>query len=183
MGCTEAGYAGSGPSVVIIGDSITHQARVQLHDALDDTHSVIVSGVVGATFAAQANVAEQYAADVPSVVVINLGTNDAWSAVPTTESVAQLDAMLAEFPATCAVLVTVSTRGSPTPTRGGLVYSAELANRVNEAVRARADVLVDWSAAIDADPARYLTDDGVHLTEAGNRRLSELVAEGVASCG
>ncbi len=179
LGCAEKTFTGSGPTVAVIGDSITYQSRTQLHNALDD-HSVKVSGLVGSTAAENMATARQYAPDRPAAVVINVGTNDALLSIPTTDTIAAYDQIIGQFAASCVVVVTISERGTGTTTDGH-VYSPGRAAAINAWMRGRGERVVDWEAAIAADPT-LVVDDGMHPTETGKQRLANLIAAEVSTC-
>ncbi|MGZ4717490.1 MAG: SGNH/GDSL hydrolase family protein, partial [Acidimicrobiales bacterium] len=65
------------PSLVLIGDSITHRSADVLTAALSDRYNVTVVAEDGRTIAEQQDGASQAAESAPEYVVINLGTNDA----------------------------------------------------------------------------------------------------------
>lgn len=180
IGCTEADYAGSGPKVAVIGDSITHQSRFALHDALVG-HAVRVSGLVGITTAEPGLVVTEFAESSPAVLVLNLGTNDITQGRSIDAALADYDAILARFPDACTVGVTITTHGSTEPTDPpGPEWSSALAEAFNAAIPARVDAVADWAGALD--PAVDLTPGGIHPTEAGREHLAEVVSQAVDRC-
>ncbi|MDZ7733310.1 MAG: hypothetical protein U5R31_09505 [Acidimicrobiia bacterium] len=63
-------------------------------------------------------------------------------------------------------------------------FDHEKAARVNARLHERADVVVDWDAAVENDPNAYFEGGrGVHPHDAGQRALASLVRDGVEACG
>ena len=94
---------GSGPLVVVLGDSLTVQTRDALVDDMSD-RSLLIAGISGEGWTggvfSRDNPGDppivaaglEYAALDPAVAVLALGTNDAWSGdLPAASSVAQID--------------------------------------------------------------------------------------------
>jgi lysophospholipase L1-like esterase len=189
-GCIhETEYSGNpgGQHVVVIGDSITNNSAAQLHEALDGDHQVKLSGIIGATIADQQIHADEYAATepLPAVVVVDLGTNDAWQAVPTETSATEIDTMIGKFPDACIVLTTVNEHVGPPsvkPTKDGRLYSNELAAALNVELRAKADVVIEWDAQVNIDPGLYLKPDTIHPTPEGAALLGELIDDAIGAC-
>lgn len=129
----------SGPSLALLGDSITVRATPSLHTALDPEYRVRLGAEVGMTFADMQETARTLGADGPAIVVVALGTNDVWNGVPTEESTAQLDLLLGNFPTACRVLVNVSDQVGVLEKP----YDNGLASALNVVIADRADVVVD----------------------------------------
>jgi hypothetical protein len=70
----------AGPSLALLGDSITVRATPSLHTALDPEYRVRLGAEVGMTFADMQETARTLGADRPRSVVA-LGTNDVWNGV------------------------------------------------------------------------------------------------------
>jgi lysophospholipase L1-like esterase len=187
MGAVEEEFEGDGPTVVVVGDSLTVSSRAELRDALDGYAVKIAAlrgeGLAGGPFSERwdrlimAEALEAYATDSPDVLVFALGTNDAWQSDLTTEELdAGWDRFLDLYPDTCLVGVTVT---EDAPAAEG--YDVAEAAHVNERIRADADVVVDWDA--EGGGERY-TDpsDTIHLTEEGAELRARLIAEGVDTC-
>lgn len=187
IGSVDAGYTGSGPRVLVLGDSITHSSRAQIAARLQG-HAVRVGAVVGEGLApgpwsealgrgGMVEVAEGMAGDDPDVVVIALGTNDAWNpnlTLPSAE--AGLRRLVELFPHSC--LVTVAIVESPAADG----YDGDEARAINRLLAGVADVVVPWGARAEAAGSRYLSDDGIHLTPEGQEMFADLVGEAVESC-
>ncbi len=184
----EPDYTGEGPTVAIVGDSLTASSRDALHEALEG-HAVKIAAVRGEGLAGgplsdtfgrgvMADAMASYSLDPPDVLVFALGTNDAWQADLTTEEfLAEWDRLIGLFPDTCLVGVTV-TEDAPA---ADPAYDGDEAEAINDRIRAEVDVVVDWATVGDDD--RY-TDpsDTIHLTDEGRARRADLIAEGVADC-
>jgi len=178
--------AGVGPeSLVVIGDSITNEGRDQLLEVFADRYRVVLDGRPGHVVAELQDAADDLASPVPSVAIIELGTNDVTSGRDLARSALDLRRMVAalgEVP--CLVLVTVDE---------GLPRQATRARTINAAIRSIAASdpqrirIVDVGAVIDAaeadptfrGPFHY---DGVHPSVEGQTRLAAAYAEIVASC-
>jgi hypothetical protein len=178
----------TGRRVAVIGDSITDATRSVLHDRLDHRYLVSIDGRPGFKLGQQLPVARVYAAQrpAPDTVVINLGTNDAGrddAAGTDADLRAMLDTVGA---ARCVVLVTVTT-DTLDPTYNG---RADAINRLVLQAAARRDGrirLADWRGAVRwayaaGLPFGELTRDRIHPTEVGQRVLTDLVEESLASC-
>ena len=184
MGEIESEYSGSGPTVVVLGDSIADQSRRELHRVLDPHYRTKIAAVWGEGFASgplSAAIAEgravmlgaaaEYARDTPATVVIALGTNDAWN--PRLELDAAEDAMaqmVAEFPDSCIVGVEVNEWSKAEN------YDRSEAGALNEQLRARADVVVPALQPSDVG------DDMIHPRAEGKRAFAHAVASGVRQC-
>jgi len=184
MGLIEDDYAGSGPTLVILGDSITDHSRAELHRALDPHYRTKIGAVVGEGFgggplssavgegrSGMLGAATAYARDDPSTVVIALGTNDAWSPQlgldAATEAMAD---MIARFPESCVVGVAVSEWSEAEN------YDRDEARSLNAQLGDLADVVV---------PALQPSDVGadmIHPTTEGRAAFAQAVASGVRRC-
>lgn len=182
---TTAGTGGD--RIVVIGDSITNEGRTELAAMLGVDHRVVIDGHPGYLIALQQPVAIELAATNPSIVVIELGTNDVAFGHPVDVSIVDMERMVSTFlGARCIVLTTVST-GFP---NGDEVARARV---LDAAYRAIADRdprvrIVDFDAVIDAansDPSFIgpFFYDGIHPTASGQERLARATADAVASCG
>jgi len=179
-------YQGSGPKVVVLGDSLTVQSRTQLRSVLAK-RSIKIFGINGEGLSGGAyselrghpvvpRIITEYASDPPAVVVMALGTNDVWRSDLTLAGFeAGLDRLADAFPRACQVGVTV------TETSRGLLYDRDKAIAVNKEIRARADVVVDW-AKLGPGPRYTLEVDHIHLTGEGARFRSDLIGRAVDRC-
>lgn len=181
-------YAGSGPRVAILGDSIMAASRAKVIGALDG-YSVRMGAIVGEGLGGGAissatgrgdmvEVAHDYAASDPAVAVIALGTNDAWSPRLSSEAaVAAIREMVEAFDDACVVTVTIVESA----TADG--YDAEEAREILDALSAVDGVVVNWHEISREHAEDYLGPDGLHLTPEGSSAFADAVAEGVERCG
>lgn len=181
-------YYGDGPRVVVLGDSITNSVHDRLHAELADRSARIASvsgeAFVGgpATYAAgrptpfMVERAAALARTDPAVAVVALGTNDALQpAFARRDSTGELDRVFRSFDRACTVgvLIAPAAPGSP-------AYDEEKAAVLNQRIRARSDVVVDWR--LHPRPGDLRPDD-IHLTDQGQRAYARAVAAGVRACG
>jgi lysophospholipase L1-like esterase len=184
VGVIEDDYAGSGPTLVILGDSITNQSRAELHQVLDPHYRTKVGAVTGEGFGGgpltaavgegrrgMLEAAAEYALDDPSTVVIALGTNDAWNPQLGLDAAKEaMAAMVATFPESCVVGVAVSEWSEAEN------YDRGEARSLNAQLRDLADVVV---------PALEPSDVGadmIHPTTEGKTAFAQAVASGVRTC-
>lgn len=184
MGEVESEYSGSGPSVVVLGDSIADVSRRELHRVLDPHYRTKIAAVWGEGFASgplSAAIAEgravmleaaaEYARDTPATVVIALGTNDAWN--PRLELDTAEDAMgqmVAEFPDSCIVGVEINEWSRAEN------YNRGEAAALNEQLRALADVVVPALQPSD------VSDDMIHPKAEGRMAFARAIGSGVGQC-
>jgi hypothetical protein len=180
--------ARGGHRTAIIGDSITFSSSGALHDRLDSRYRVSVDGRPYFTVGDQLPVAAVYAAHepAPSLVVINLGTNDVNLSVPIERTQRDLAAMVSLFPdARCVVVVTVTTNTAEARfNQRADAINAVIENASADDARIR---VADWSALVrrhedEGWPEGGLTDDGIHPTEVGQRVLADLIHTTLATC-
>lgn len=178
----------------MIGDSLTVQAAPGLHQRLDQRFRVTINAFQGFTIGNQLPAARVLGSERPDIAVINLGTNDAWKALPIEQSVRNYEAMVAEFPAGCLVIVTVidSTAGLDPKDPYHADLAAQLNQRLREIAAVRGAVIVDWASAVAGHELEYNTSavdskvglaaDGIHQNPTGSAVLSDLIVKGVDSC-
>lgn len=178
-----------GPPVALVGDSIFAMSKSALSDKLRSDWDVRTEATPGITTVGQVGPAEQLATRRPAAdqLVVELGTNDLVQGVPSGDSQAALDQIIAAYPqASCVHLVTVTERkrsGADAP-----VWTEAVA--YNQALKARAGVdprvrVVDWAAAVDAQDGpegNPLLVDAVHPDADGRGVLAGLVHDSVQSC-
>ena len=179
--------SGTGDALlVVVGDSITNEGRVEIAARFDRDRRVVIDGRPGYLIGAQQPTAVALAAMGPSAVIIALGTNDAVYAHDPVASAGDLRRLVDTFGSvSCIVLVTVNTR---LPRAGAPARALAL----NEAIRSLAAgdprlrvVDVDRVAADAESDAGFVAPflyDGVHPTAAGQARLAAAYAAAVASC-
>lgn len=185
LGGTDHEWVGSGPKVVILGDSLTVSSRSELRERLAHTSLKIgahfgeglgggpISDAVGSSV--MITTSSAYALDPPEVVVIALGTNDAWNPdVGLADSVAAWGLIRSHFAGACIVGVTATESA----TESG--YDQGTARTLNELIRSDSGQVVDWAAT--GTSSDLLTDDLIHLTPQGRAHRSDLIADAVDEC-
>jgi len=168
--------------VVVIGDSISEQSADAITEALADTSDVVVLARIGRTFETSQFSIDVASAENPSVVVVELGTNDVWTETPLPDVVEDLDQLVTKFPNACLVMVTVNEQTKNARSLDGTIYDNERAQELNDVLVARADQVVDWNAEANTDPGRYLDSGTIHPTEEGRRLLASLMARASSAC-
>jgi lysophospholipase L1-like esterase len=179
---------GSGPLVVVLGDSLTVQSRTHLERALAD-HSTMIAGLGGEGWAGGpytsgfdqttpvlVRTAVEYAGRRPVAAVVAIGTNDAWK--PDLDGLAalgQIDATVRSLGEACLVAVEVD------PDIDDPDFDRGEADAINDRLRAVADEVVPWDRMTDEQP-EILSDDGIHLSEHGRTVRSEAIADAVRRC-
>jgi len=183
-------FTGSGPSVGMAGDSITHFASPSIEQSLAaGGYRYSVTGLPGATTTSASWLVDEYAAAAPDVFVLDLGTNDlsdfALGANSTTVASleANVSAAAAKFPGSCVVVSTLSAHRSAAWQATYAEYNAA-AIAYNDWVRATFPHVVDWEVAVAASIAAGTTIlvDEVHPTEAGKAVLGDLVRQAADDC-
>lgn len=185
------GWAQPRPLVVLGGDSITELSAGALAGAIDGTlgiggNDVSVVARSGATAGEMEPEVVATAADGPTQVVINLGTNDAVRTGDLDAAIASIERMAAAFPgASCIHLVTLSesmvTFEDPV---GPGVRAADLNRRIIDLAARSGYRVIRWDQIVADGVARGepLTLDSIHPDEAGEARLGEAYREAVEGC-
>jgi hypothetical protein len=171
--------AGTGPSVLVVGDSLAADATDELRDELA-RHGYRTAGVVayGGTDIGWA--ADRLAEGVPAdIVVVATGTNAAgggWSATDAEHTATAIRRMtrwpcpLWVVPATFKHTIGIPSARDP--------ESAATAAGIRRAVSAAGIASVEWATV--ADGRRDLHQwDGIHHNAAGQQAYAELVAAGI----
>ncbi|MBX3313100.1 MAG: SGNH/GDSL hydrolase family protein [Actinobacteria bacterium] len=179
---------GSGPLVVVLGDSLTVQTRDALVDDMSD-RSLLIAGISGEGWTggvfSRDNPGDppivaaglEYAALDPAVAVLALGTNDAWSGdLPAASSVAQIDRVVGALDGSCIVAVEIDEDVPEQPDFDGAV-----ARSINEHLRSVADQVVAWNWTANGG-TDLIVADGIHLTEKGRQVRADLITEAVDRC-
>lgn len=189
LGGVATGYTGTGPSVAIIGDSLTVQTWDALYRNLAADHAVEVGAWFGEGFDGGAisdstgeyevgNIVDAFTPDQPSVVVLALGTNTSWHNAGHVDDIAlalerEAEAVAA-FDGSCLVWVTLpSAPGAP-------LWDDDAAQQLNDAAT-WADRTADWAGAVTAEPT-LLKTDRVHATTAGIAVRARVIADAVRAC-
>ncbi len=183
-------YVGSGPTVAMIGDSITYWSASAIGPALGAVgFRSSVSGVQGLTTLDASWVVGHYAAAPPSVLVVELGTNDlsymarGLPGYTMAEVQARLAAVVDRFPTSCVVVSTVSAHRSAAWRPEWQAYN-ERAGELNTWVHATFPRVLDWEQAVAdslANGSPILADE-VHPNDAGIAVLAQLTAQAASSC-
>lgn len=185
-GAVEANFIGRGPKLAILGDSLTVLEWKRLYAGLEPHYSVAISawfgegynaGKASAVFGHRAMMpyaAARYARAKPRIVVIALGTNDAWNRRSTAGALAAMRTMVAGFRGACLVGVTVPEHST---VKG---WSNAEAHALNIAMRSWADQIVDWEKL--SKQAGVLGSDGVHTTPAGTALRARAIIDAVDHC-
>lgn len=188
LGRIDRDPVGTGPLVVVLGDSLTVQSRDDLVDVMDDRSLLVAAisgeGWTGGVFSREhegdppvVDAGLAYGARQPAVAVLALGTNDAWSGeLPAAASVAQIDRVVGAQGDACIVAVEIDEDVPEQPD-----FDREIARAVNEHLRAVADEVVPWSWAANGGTG-LITEDGIHLTDRGRLARSGLIDEAVDRC-
>lgn len=166
----------AGPRVTIAGDSITNQSNPLTSAALASAYHHRIQGFPGFTIAGVQPTVALQVATAPDVSVINLGTNDMgqnnanWQSDPT-PGVGDFDEVVALVaPIPCVEFVTIYDGfHAPANNNVGTAINAYLAALVGTNPSMH---LIDWNAAVDANPA-LLSSDHVHPTTAGRQWLAD----------
>ena len=182
-------WVGNGPKVAILGDSLTASNSLEMIRTLPDlslkfvafTGEGFAGGPLSTGFNRDSVLYDGAVAisiqDQPDVVVIALGTNDAWTpAVSASSAITELDRIVALFPESCIVATTIREL---VPEQ--VDYDMLKARALNERLLAVADEVIDWNAAVVADPG-LVGSDGIHLSPAGHEQRAALTTIAVAKC-
>ncbi len=163
---TAAPGSSSGPTVAVVGDSITALSRQSIASSLAQAgYHPTIDAVVGIEMAQAEPLVDQLAAHGPSDWIIELGTNDAglnnanW-ALP----------LLAEWhqvqSSRCVIYLTVSQHVGP--------IAAQIDTSLDGLARSYANVhVLDWGFLEYANPA-WIEPDMIHPTPAGQTELAAL---------
>jgi hypothetical protein len=175
----EAATTSPAPTIALIGDSITDQTRLWFTAELEPSYKVSLVAEPGRTIDQLLPAAQEAAAQKPTQVIVNLGSNDVLTGIPLEESVAALKKMVDAFPKeTCVHLVTVNESFF-------LMFRVDLRDHAtalnNEMIRLANDRgfhIIDWAQRVrdyyaSGAPEGQLTADTVHPTDLGKRMLAD----------
>src|SRR5262249_1363241 len=116
-------------------------------------------------------------ATTPTVVVVDLGTNDVVKGVPTATSLAAIDNVIANFPSSCVVVVNVNEQ----TTAGG--YNTAAAHAFNQGLVDRGLRIADWTCALTGHLTAYAASPAQVMPSAGGQTaLAGLVSGTVHTC-
>jgi lysophospholipase L1-like esterase len=181
-------YSGNpaGPTVAVIGDSITQLSTHEIHLALDATANPSVRGISLQRVGQMQPVADKYAVTSPDQVLIALGTNDAIQGYPSAQTQADLASMVSTFPGSSCV--TVLTLNATTANAAFNTRAETLNTYIRSLPSTSPNVQVaDW-ARVRAEyfyagsPDGEWTTDGLHLAPVGQAAFASLMASAVGAC-
>lgn len=168
---------GTGPTVGVIGDSLTTQIRPRL--LADRSHRWVVWSRCGATVqtALDDDAVRSVRAQHPDVVVVALGTNDAGFPAPregsSTGFAARVWRLLDQVAGVrCVTWVSAGQIGDR-------LLQGEM-ERVNSALHDGGVRIVDWDRMVESEPRLLL--DRVHLTTTGADRRTAAISDAVDGC-
>ncbi len=188
----------TGVTLGMLGDSITNQSRVPLHQALDLTYRSSIAAYGGATvdsMAADGTIGAMTAKN-PAVVVFDLGTADLVQVVvnpttyPLTAFEADYAAMRAKFKG-CVVATTINTHrmygGELTTVPYGVAVYDNKAGQFNGWLRAHYARVGDWDALTTSwwnagTWSSYIQSDSVHPTALGQAALALMIRQQADRC-
>jgi lysophospholipase L1-like esterase len=183
-------YTGTGPTVAMLGDSVTFWSSSTIGPALGAAgFRSSVSGIQGLTTLDATWAVDHYAAAPPDVLVIELGTNDVsymargLPGYTMAEVQARLTALAARFPTSCVVVSTVSAHRSAAWRPEWQTYN-ERAVELDAWLHATFPHVLEWEQAVAdalANGSTILVDE-VHPNDAGIAVMAQLTAGAVASC-
>jgi hypothetical protein len=175
------------PKVAVLGDSITDQSSAYIGAALRRSYATSITAVSGISVQGQQFAADKYALAKPSVLLVELGTNDAIHFVTNRQTVLgfklDLARLTAKFPSSCVVVTTVTTHRPGTNT--AIIAFDSAARQFNDYMHANDAHVVEWDAAVGAADAAgqpIVISDSVHPTLAGSQLLAQLDKAAVDGC-
>lgn len=177
--------------MVVIGDSITKLTATDLRERFPGAGiESIIRANNGFTAEQMLGSARAVAHEPAGQLIVNLGTNDVFSQLPTEETLSSLRQYLELFPdAVCVHFVTINTRMVSNDDPG----LADRATRVNAGIRSWARdnervSVIDWNRIVEryTDAGQpdgpLLLKDTVHPSQLGRRRLAEAYLKALESC-
>lgn len=176
---TVAASAGDDPEArikaVVVGDSLSFQASPEIQEAAADAGiDIEVDAVPGSSVAQRVADVTAAAARRPDVLVVALGTNDVYYAIPGPRAAVRR-VLAAARPAGCVVWVLVGeVLGRSAAPFNRLVMSAAASDDTVDVLR--------WdrtSAGHDA----WIDSDGIHHSVSGRSAFAAAIADGIRSCG
>jgi len=184
-GCSDSSATQAGPtttdnglpSLVLIGDSITHRSADVLMESLSDRYNVTIVAEDGRTIAEQQDGASEAALSSPDYVFINLGTNDAVKGVSLADAEKGLVDMAAKFPDSCVAFATIN-KNTTIP-----VYNAK-ASALNDWLFANAKHIGDWNAIVTAGYMKQqpIVLDGLHPNDEGKAQYAQIISDALDTC-
>ena len=190
-GLAGCGNSNEGDSVAIIGDSITDFDQTDLHEQLGDTYHLVISGNFGFTTAAVKPEAKFVGARDFDQVIFNIGTNDVLQNFDAKTSMAVLSEEIGYYgSARCVFIVNINEHMVNHNTGQATTDDAKKFNAAFDKL-ANADPrisVIDWNGLAASSlndknpPFSTLTEDSVHPTDEGNRKLNVLYGDALEAC-
>lgn len=184
-----AGCGRSGTDVAVVGDSISVQLTPYLTEAAEGDFSIGIAAVSGATVGEMVDDAATLADSSPSILIVNLGSNDVIRGVPPEQSAADLERLLDQFTGVRCLVVVRVNENMFSYEEGYLTERAVATNAALAEVAARRGaVVIDWNAILDAERATPGTPDmlldTIHVTGYGAEVLTSAYLDAVTDdCG
>ena len=184
-----AGCGRSGTDVAVVGDSISVQLTPYLTEAAEGDFSIGIAAVSGATVGEMVDDAATLADSSPSILIVNLGSNDVIRGVPPEQSAADLERLLDQFTGVRCLVVVRVNENMFSYEKGYLTERAVATNAALAEVAARRGaVVIDWNAILDAERATPGTPDmlldTIHVTGYGAEVLTTAYLDAVTDdCG
>ena len=184
-----AGCGRSGTDVAVVGDSISVQLTPYLTEAAEGDFSIGIAAVSGATVGEMVDDAATLADSSPSILIVNLGSNDVIRGVPPEQSAADLERLLDQFTGVRCLVVVRVNENMFSYEEGYLTERAVATNAALAEVAARRGaVVIDWNAILDAERATPGTPDmlldTIHVTGYGAEVLTTAYLDAVTDdCG
>jgi hypothetical protein len=167
------------PRVAFVSDSVLGMAEDVMIPNLRLDHQVSWARTNAARVADLQGYADEVAASNPDSVVISAGTNDVFGRLSPSDTIAQLQAMVAKFSNSCVTLVTLNTN----------IPDDDIKNRsqqVNDWIRTWPQV-ADWDAWVTSyyaagQPIGPLFYDLIHVMPVGEPFLTDVVDNAARRC-
>lgn len=185
-------FGGAGPTVAVIGDSITLMSVEDVRSRLSAAgFSSSIIGLYGSTTAGAMSYVRAYAEVRPAIVIIELGTNDVSEIVRSTgaETLAsyqqRMHAIAAMFPDSCVAVTTVAADRSVADSTVDVEAWNRTARAINDWLRATFSNVVGWDQVVHVNKAwgtPLLLEDDVHPNHGGVRALADLDRQAAERC-
>lgn len=186
-------WAGDGPRVAVVGDSLVYKAQNATTTGYDDPdtehwltddlnaagYSASVGGAIGFRIGGVVAMVDLVPEPAPEILVFAGGSNDANAQLDVNTAMAPLRDFLDTTAIPCIVLVTVSE----SPGDWNLDVKAP---PINAALRAEAQardnvIVADWTPVVAAHP-EYVGSDGAHMLTPGKTAYRQLIVDGADDC-
>jgi hypothetical protein len=188
-------WAGAHPrptthSVVMVGDSITHQSRDELHVRLDERGiSPTIEAIPRATAGLMLERARQVGMPRADQVIINVGTNDVVKGLSLDGTLTDIVSLIEMFPeARCTHLVTINGHMVSLTDHRLTARTRTLNRALHYLAQELPDVhVIDWAGLLaegtDVPLAeRLLAADSVHTNAVGRAALADIYVDALDRC-